>query len=451
MKTFFFIIPTAYRTNAILRSDIFSSLKTKSKIVILSPFVDDEDFTKEFSGENVVHQALPALPASLVKTSRVREHALALDTAKHEHAKLVEMSTTANALIRSLPPKDRVMKFLRMLLRPFRSTLVNLFDYLEEYAISEPSFEGLLREHSPDGIVVGTLSHDAHDIAWLAVGRKHRVPVFVVDLPWNYFENRLYSVPRQAHIFVWNDLMKQELVDLKSINAELIHVEGCQRYDTYAKFSPSATREELFKSIGADPQKKLITYFVGTDNWHPHQLDVTKLLLEDIKAMRIPESMVLVRFGPTQRIPEAYISLQQEFPNLLLESADTLPNKDHVANLLNFADVNLSIFSSLALDAAVLNKPMIYTGLSGLDHAENDDAVIRLLFTFSFIRKALETGGVDVAYDKDTFRSIIGSYMNDPEQNAEKRVTLVNSYLPNFGTAGSHIADTIMQISSAPA
>jgi len=445
MKTYVFVIPTLFRVGSVLRTEIPRSLALQpdTRIVVVSPFAHDESFKKEFPA--YIHEPLVAVPQVRVgRLNHLREIALAIHTPYFFKSHLIEYSAVARRIITRLPPKERIAWYAGILMQPFRALSVVIFNVLEERLLQIEAYESICKKYKVDAIILGTFS-EAQDIVWLALSRRRKIPAFVIDFPWSYLETRVYAVPRPAHIFVWNERMREELLNNFPVSQDNVHIGGCQRYDLYTKKFPAVGREEFFKSIGADPNKKLIAYYIGMDYWHPYQHDSAELILESIRTGKLPtDTQLLVRHGWRQNISKEFLALAEKYPNLILEKAEEKPHQLHASHLLHYCDVSLSIFSSLAIDAAVVDKPMIYMGFAGFKEAHPNDEAIAQIFEYEFVKEATVTGGIRVAYNAEELVSLLSTYFKDPTVDRAGREAFVKKFLDTVdGKAGERIAQII--------
>jgi len=449
MKTYLFVIPSAFRVNAILRTDIYRTLTKQgnARIVIVSPFAKEEKFKKEFA--EAIHVPSVKLSLPLVRRiSRMRDIILGINHPFFAKARAIERSITEHKVILKPTTKEITFAWLRAPLRPLRGILAFCFDRLEERVFRISAYDAACRSYAPNAVITGTVT-EPEDAVWLAYARRFGASAHVVDMPWSYIENRVYAPPRPAHLYAWTDAVRDEIKKYYNFPDRLIHVVGSQRYDWYAHGFPTYTREEFLQKIGADPAKKLITYFVGSSYLNPHEHDVAALILEAIKKGELPsDTQLVVRIGWKQKVEEEFKRLLEEYDNFIIQEADELPDQTYPSHLVYFSDVSMSSYSSLALDAAVLDRPSIFTGFAGSRFTHPDDASIARIYDYEFVKKALATEGVRVAYDATTFLSLIAGYIADPLKDSENRHAMTKTFFGTIdGKAGERIAKSIIAFS----
>lgn len=447
MRTYVFVVPTSFRVNSILRTDVYTHIARQpdTRTVVVSPLADDPEFRNEF--KNAIHVPLaPLRMKALRRYMRVRDLFLGIDSPVVYKARLIMRSVLLHRLTTTLSFEDRAAHLIRIVLRPIHTLVEKSFNWIEERTLHPKIYLEVIREYSPEGVILGTVT-EPHDIVWLALSRRYALQAFVVDMPWSYLDNRLFAAPRTAHLFLWSTMMKEALLVRTPYKEELLHITGCQRYDYFAGDTHTQTKEEFFAALGLDPQKKLIVYFTTSEHWNPHQHQVVTLMLEEIaKGTLPPDTQILVRLGWKQLISKEFQALVEQYPNLHIQRADNASHRVYPTLLLSYCDVAVSASSSLALDAAVLNAPMVYAGFSGYRTPHPDDDLIKQVYAYEFIRRALDTEGVRVAYDADSFLTLLKMHMTERSRDAAGRSKLAHTFLGTIdGKAGERIARTILK------
>jgi hypothetical protein len=170
-------------------------------------------------------------------------------------------------------------------------------------------------------------------------------------------------------------------------------------------------------------------------------------MLEEIENGLLPvETQVLVRLGWKQLISKEFQALAERYPHLHIQRADDASHRLYPTLLLNYCDVAVSASSSLALDAAVLDAPMMYAGFAGYRTRHTDDELIAQVYGYEFIKRALATEGVRVAYTAETFLALLQNHITNRPFDSKGREQLVKTFLGTIdGKAGKRMADIILE------
>lgn len=437
-----------------LRSTTFTSLTEHpdTRILIVSPFAKQEEFLEEFKGSRIEHRLLPLKKFSSAAhfLLRLREFILRVPDPLLEESLHILRGASQRRVIRNKRLREHAAAVVHLGVSPLRKPLMRVFDLLEERILIDTAELRALRDLNLAGIVLGTLGAVGNDITWLAYARRLGIPAFVIDLPWNYLENRMYAYPRAAHVCVWGPVMANRLKTKFLVPEKYIHTTGCIRYDAYKNFTPQP-REAFAAEVGVDPERPLITFFLSSAVRHGHQPQVIERILEAVLDGRLPNRpQLLIRFGPSERPNAEYLRLKERYPNdLVINLHEESPEQAQVANLIYHSVASLSIFSSTALDAAVLDRPVAFVGFAGHAAPHPDDAPILRIFDLDFVRQALDTGGITLLKDTDSLILFLQDAAAYPARDHEKRHTLTKHFLGTIdGNAGLRIAEVLRTHSS---
>ncbi|MDP2696292.1 MAG: hypothetical protein Q8O87_03545 [bacterium] len=448
MKTFFFVIPKIGRANFILGTNIFWHLKNNGhRLIIFSPF-DDADFKKKYDGNNIVFLPLVKESQSIITkiSLHLRELALTIYRPHLRKSILILKSITAGKALKpsSLEP---ILRLVSWFILPIRKLIMWLFNRWEEIILRRKDYLQSFNEYNPSAVILGTHGSDINDVIFLAHCRIKKVASIVVDFPWSYLDNRMYAYPRPITKYaLWNDGWKEELMTTHRIPEKNLEITSSARYDYYVNEFEPENRESFLQKIGANPQKRLITFGTLSNLWHPFQPEVIVFMLEAIKNGRLPRGLQLrVRLSPGQDEPQRYFDLLKQYPELMLEEADKLPDRNHLTNLFWHSDVTMTVGSSLGTDSCALDKPMIYIGWNGNDNHKPSADVLKLIFEQNFLRQAIDTGGVKIAWTGDQLLQQISDFLQNPNSNQKERAVLIKKFLGKVdGKAGERIAKVVL-------
>jgi len=174
---------------------------------------------------------------------------------------------------------------------------------------------------------------------------------------------------RPKIVTCWSENNRAELSALASYGAGQVRVIGAPAFDVYSAPNAQWTRAELCKTLGLDPARPILLF--ATLGQFKQQIDETNplaALLKAIDAGVLPGSaQVVVRLHPWSR--EAY------FKSLLAHPAVTVSRYEHyipgltwtptraeailAGNLLRHADVVISPGSSMVIEAAIFDTPVV--------------------------------------------------------------------------------------------
>ena len=123
-------------------------------------------------------------------------------------------------------------------------------------------------------------------------------------------------VRRVDRLVVWNDLMRDQAIDLHGYRPDEIRVAGVPQFDGYFRGplgkQPGPSRDAFFRTIGADPSRRLITVTTTPRSLYAHHDHVLRVLMAAVAADRFPRpAQVLVRLHPRDEI-DAHSKTRQD-------------------------------------------------------------------------------------------------------------------------------------------
>jgi CDP-glycerol glycerophosphotransferase (TagB/SpsB family) len=114
-----------------------------------------------------------------------------------------------------------------------------------------------------------------------------------------------------------------------------------------------------------------------------------------------------------------------------------------LASLLRRADVSLTVGSTLAIDAALCDTPIIGVAFDGT-HRLPYGRSIRRAYDYTHYQPLVETGGLRLAESEGKMIELVNRYLADPELDHDGRATIVREQAWKVdGHSGERVARLI--------
>lgn len=254
---------------------------------------------------------------------------------------------------------------------------------------------------------------------------------------------------------VWNEIMAQELVDLYGYPREKIFLSGIPQFDVYVQKEKFQKRSDFFASIGGDPNKALLLYMAASPSLFHDQLTILRDLIQAIQYGRLGRpTQLLIRFHPRTDMSD-WIG-QLKGPDVFFDTPSAAysalaikngwkkePEMSELANQIVHSDVVLNGFSTSALDAAALDKPVICYGYDG--DPDNLGMVQNYYLKVSHFSNLLNFRGVRIAWNKEELVSYVNAYLLNPNLDSEGRKSIREMECFQVdGKAGQRIAQYLL-------
>jgi hypothetical protein len=262
-----------------------------------------------------------------------------------------------------------------------------------------------------------------------------------VDPSWDNFTNKLLPVRRVNRLVVWNDLMRDQAIDLHGYQLNEIRVAGVPQFDGYFRSllgqTPGLSRDAFFRTIGADPSRRLITVTTTPREIYAHHDHVVRTLVAAAAERRFPQpAQVLVRLHPRDDI-DAY----REFagvPHLLIEkpfrdtvtagdglAVDVMPeHQQHLADTMRHSDVVVNVASTIAIEASIFDTPIVNVSFDDRATSEFERSA-RRYYHFTHYVNITRHHAVRVADTPSHLVEWVGRYLEDPALDREGRRAVV--------------------------
>jgi hypothetical protein len=474
--TVFFCVHQGFATRYFLRTDIFRVLKAAGvRIVILTPNSDETYFCKEFEGSNVFIEELKHAEYSFnMSRSRIQKFL--------QFLRLLTLSDKGNLAtirrreIRSKPQARGIMgklqQWLVCLIVPlFRRSFFmrNLLIGFESLLFTPDCHRELFHEYKPDMVLVSGLGYWSEDAYLMREARRHEAMVVPVILSWDNTSTKGMAGARPDYVIAWTENMKQELVTYHDIAPDKIFVGGVAHYDIYYTQHSPISWSELSESLGLAPDRRLLLFATGSPTVYSDvNADIVRMIGQAIQRDDfVQPCQLLIRVHPiylgrgTDPGDESKIDelrrLVSGFSHVFLDVPETkseklgfdMPSSDmyRLRTMLENASVLVNQYSTLMLEASIMDVPIINAGLDTFNEKLQD--VNSCVEDYPHLRRIIAAGCATTARNEQELIKYINAYLSDPALNAiGRRAVRTDECGPNKGRAGAAIAECILSLLS---
>jgi CDP-glycerol:poly(glycerophosphate) glycerophosphotransferase len=455
-KKIFIAIAFGTSVRDVLRNDTYKVLKKRKDLDIVI-FIQDinEKITTEFGGDNVEFERLYPYKPSLIERILLHFHRAVL----RDKCKTIDLGNTG-ADTRILDKFTPLARFLKMV---FGYSKVNkLISWSYKTFTSPKLYKDVFYKHKPDLVIVTRVLNYSIDYALMRRAASEKVPVVSLVSSWDNLTSKAFFPFSLEKLVVWNHVLKNEAIDLFEFPEEKIFVSGIPRYDVFFREGTFSDRVTFFKKFNLDSQKKLIIYGTGSANTGRTVMDpvspepdICEFIADQIKEGEISEStQLLVRLHP-QAKPEQYQKLidredvfvhipgnKSEFQDRLFSTNDDI----ELGETMMHADVLVNLGSTLIIDAAVFNTPIVCVNFD-FKGERPEKISIKRIYEFDHHAKLRRTGGYDLAKSKKELISQINRAIEEPTfLSKERRKIIEQQCVYDDGRSGERIANYILEV-----
>lgn len=449
-KTIFISLFEGVEAKNILRTPILIHLLKKAdlRIVFLMRSKDRIDYyQKEFNNPNVVYE--------IVEYSRNLGKGfdrffgllkfLLLRTSTTKIRRKIALEISGNYFVYYL---NYLLNFLlaRRLIRKF----IRYLDFLitkNEYYVS------CFDKYKPDLVFLAHLFEEP-EINILREAKKRGVKSIGLVNSWDKVTARCIMRLLPDRAIVFNDLVKEEMIKYNDMSSDHIFVSGLPQYDHYftEKVSP---RETFFKKIGVNPEKKLIVYAPFGRTFSNADWEMIDLLYGLNSQGRFGNNVeIFVRFQPNDFLEENELKkrpyLKYDYPGKRFSSNRgvdwdmNFEELNHLRNTLYHMSLLICWAGSIAIDAAVFNKPVINPCFRLANGRGLFQSPIPHYY-FEHYKKVLKIGGIRLVSSVEELVDSVNKYLKNSVLDSEGRKLLVAKEVKYVdGRSGERIAEFIL-------
>ncbi len=453
MKTIFVPIFQGVEAKNFLRTQIVQTLLSEENvrlILLTDSYIGSatrvEYYKKEFQNERLIYETISMQPWKKLDNF-------------FSKLKFVLLKTKTTDLKRSMAKKagKSALAYMigkcanRLLARSSVRRVVRFIDFI---VVREYSYTQLFDAYIPDMVVLGDLFGE-REVHLLREAKRRGVRSVALINSWDKVTSRCMLRLLPDYFVVYNDIVKGELIEHNEVKHERIFVGGIAQYDEYFSYMPQS-RQEFFGRIHADQNKKLLLYASMGKSFSSSEWDMIDLL-HGLNGRGVfgEELEILVRFQPNDFVDEAELSkrpyLKYDYPGTRFSSKrgiDWDMNRgevQHLADSLYHAALLVSYVSSISIDAALFDKPIICLNFAPEEYVIEFSSPMQLYWTDHF-RKALATGGIKLVSNIPEFCNQVKEYIHSPDIDALGRRKLVETQCKFVdGKSGERIGNFLLQ------
>ncbi|MFH1385237.1 MAG: hypothetical protein ABIH47_09815 [Candidatus Omnitrophota bacterium] len=466
-KTIFIATHQGFTTRYLLQTDILARLKEYGhRIVIISPNSNDENFRNDYVSENVFIEQFNYKKIYTIRDTFLYQ--FFTQTRRFifpdglDIATLRDKEKAVRYNLNKKPIKQRIVLlttlWLAALCRKYRLLRV-LFLQIERLLFSKKFHQKIFDYYKPDMLILADVGTIDISNFIMREAKAHNVPVVSIVLSWDNLTAKGIGGVKPDYAVAWNSNMKDELMRYHEVPSERIFVGGIPHFDLYFKPCFPISETEFRNMFGLVEGKKILFYGTASPSSFRENVRILRLLIEGIRDGRVLEPVqVIVRPHPvyyirsTETIKEEATAIEA----LCEQNRDIIRlNKPQVRQrkigcempiadqkilgaILKHSNVFLNQFSTLMLEAAIFDLPIINIGFDNFRNIEMKSTELQFR---THLSRVLDTGFARMAESEAQLFELINLYLRDSSCDREKRkVIRENEGGSHKGSAGNAIA-----------
>jgi len=335
--------------------------------------------------------------------------------------------------------KNRVIRIVRKRIANFydsQEKLIRLTNRFIKSNFKNPEvlrYEELLKKINPDLVFNTSHIHNSASLALMYACKKLNIKTASFLFSWDNLTSQGRILPDYDNYFTWNHKIKKDLLKYyPSINTKNVFVTGTPQFDFHYDEKFVVSKEELYKELGIPSNKKIVLYSTGmayyTPKEHIHVIELDKTLKKIDKDLQLVVRIYAkddnteyykLRENTDICVPDHYWELNYLTPTI---KDITLFN-----SLLNHCVLGINVASTVSLELALLNKPVINIAFNpkGENVYPND---YEKIYDFDHYKPIVNSGAISLAKSSKELEDLIRLYSTDPETHQEERAKLIDNF-----------------------
>ncbi|MFY9493271.1 MAG: CDP-glycerol glycerophosphotransferase family protein [Minisyncoccia bacterium] len=447
MKTVFIPIFQGVEARNILRSDVFKILKGKEIRIVLfvSSGEKKEYFEKEFGGDDIIYEITPSYrPFFLNKIfSLLKFNLINTKTVDLKHRMKFEQDK--NFILFGFK-----LLFNRIFARKIFRKIVRFLDYFLAW---DGTYRRYFEKYQPDLVFLAHLFGD-DEISFLKEAKRRKIKSIGLITSWDKITGRCMIRLLPDKLVVYNDVVKKEAVRFVDIDSKDIEVVGIPQYDFYFKNKPEE-RNMFYRGLGIAGDKKIVVFAPSGRERGDADRSLIRMIYHILNSeLKRFNVQLVVRFPPNDKVdldPDLLdMGIIYQRPGYKFSGERGVDwdldfsDLQGLVNILSYSDMMISLTSSIAIDAALFDKPVINIKFSDLGRYPLMKKPIRYFETEHY-SKLINTGGVTVVKDEEDLAYWMKKYLENQSLNSEGRKKMVSQQCwKHDGQAGLRMANFIL-------
>ena len=325
-------------------------------------------------------------------------------------------------------------------------------------ALRDSDAKRLMDECRPDALL-STAPFVPADAALARLAQAAGIPSAAAVLSWDNPSSKSRMPALFDRYFVWSEEMARDLIaHYPEIDRGRISVTGTPQFDFHGR--PAAlSRAEFCEALDLDPERPIIAYTASTARLLPGEEWIVERLCDAIEAGMLPGAPhLLVRLHPQDQ-GSRFDAVQRRGVRVMRPwafradrpswSYPTARDLDVLTGTLWHAAVNVNFFSTMTLDFALCDTPVVNVAIeTPASRAAGID--VALFYRYEHYRPVLEENAVRLARTIDELVEHVRSYLLDRSLERRARRRLVERLCgPLDGRAAERIATELAGLAAA--
>jgi len=292
----------------------------------------------------------------------------------------------------------------------------------------------ILENHKPDIIYArySAIGVKNFNLKLFKAAKKLNILTVGNIFSWDNLYSKIFITSHTDKLTVPNEIIRNDAINIGDFKKEKIKIIGIPHFDYYYDKELLLSREGFMKSIGADPNKKLILYTAGVKEVISYKYFFR--FFENISKDILPGTQFYLRPHPKRKFDERLIKEFKKCDNLIFEvKLDeevgnnfkmSKKNNQFLTNLLHHSSAMLCSYSTILIEACIMDLPTININYSG-DRKQSYFYDIKKYAEWEHIIHLMKNKGIIMVESDEELVKALKKYLDNPSLDSEERIKIV--------------------------
>ncbi len=338
----------------------------------------------------------------------------------------------------------------------------SLFYRIEAKGYYKPDAVRILSSIEAD-LLISTRPVDEMEICMLEAARRLGIHRSFYILSWDNITSKgVFPVSGDTYL-TWGPIMNKELSEYYKVPESKTYNTGVTHFDIHAQVREGDLLQvNLLDQMGLDSKKPYLFFTMSASYYAPNEIDIVEWLAKAVEDNRFGNEMQLV-IRPhmanlmADRSDQSWLTRLNKLPSkrVTLDVPDSdnslltwyMKQDDMIklSNLIHGSSICLNSGSTISIEAAYLNRPIILTSFDISDFPKWQSA--RRLLEYLHLKKFISFGGCAVVQDLKSLEKAINRYLEEPSLHEVNRLEAVEmECFKNDGKATDRFVKNVSEI-----
>lgn len=328
--------------------------------------------------------------------------------------------------------KELSKKMLHRLEYPFVHWFIrsqaarSLFTLLESHIAPNENIIKWLKDFQPQVIFASPyVFREDFEVEYTKAAQSLHIPVIASLLSWDNLTSKGTYHVKPDQLFVWNQSLVEEAVQIHDFEPRQVFVSGASVYDPWFDLSPSTDRASFCARAGLDPSKPYLLYLCSSKSISDRETDLIRMLMAQLETVdEASRPALLVRPHPFKEMTD---ELENDWVKIFPKGGqrpDTDEARAGYYDSLYHSAAVIGVNTTGFLEAAILDKPCL-TVLSPLTSGGQE---MRAHF-----KHLMDAGYIETAKDFPQLIAQVMQIVSGADPRRENRRNFVLNFIRPHG------------------